>query len=309
MDDVHFAITNSSYGPDIHCVFADYNMDKLIFRIRTKATMFNKLKKKGVPESLDQSDEIYLLKNFQDTILNNIVLRGVNGIKNVQVRQNKNSVIKEDGKYTRKDTWILDTTGTNLLDTLALDYIDSTRTYSNDIREMFNVLGIEAARQNIHNELTEVMEFSDIYINYHHTSLLCDRMTCNKDMVAIFRSGLLSDNVGPIAKATFEVQTEVFLDAARHGEFDHMRGVSANIMCGQHGCYGTSAFQIVLDMKAMQELDSLDIRPPEKNVDEIMQGMEDTQVCSKKQIEIHNNIVNIKKTADSTCTDNYDIGF
>jgi DNA-directed RNA polymerase beta' subunit len=309
MDDVHFAITNSSYGPDIHCVFADYNMDKLIFRIRTKATMFNKLKKKGVPESLDQSDEIYLLKNFQDTIINNIVLRGVNGIKNVQVRQNKNSVIKEDGKYTRKDTWILDTTGTNLLDTLALDYIDSTRTYSNDIREMFNVLGIEAARQNIHNELTEVMEFSDIYINYHHTSLLCDRMTCNKDMVAIFRSGLLSDNVGPIAKATFEVQTEVFLDAARHGEFDHMRGVSANIMCGQHGNYGTSAFQIVLDMKAMQELDSLDIRHPDKNVDEIMQGMEDPSVCSKKQIEIHNNVVNIKKTADATCTDNYDIGF
>ena len=288
MDDVHFAITNSSYGPDIQCVFADYNMDKLIFRIRTKATMFNKLKKKGVPESLDQSDEIYLLKNFQDTILNNIVLRGVNGIKNVQVRQNKNSVIKEDGKYTRKDTWILDTTNllpltskkTCLLDTLALDYIDSTRTYSNDIREMFDVLGIEAARQNIHNELTEVMEFSDIYINYHHTSLLCDRMTCNKDMVAIFRSGLLSDNVGPIAKATFEVQTEVFLDAARHGEFDHMRGVSANIMCGQHGCYGTSAFQIVLDMKAMQELDSLDIRS-DKNVDEIMQGIEDSTVCIK----------------------------
>ena len=309
MDDVHFAITNSSYGPDIHCVFADYNMDKLIFRIRTKATMFNKLKKKGVPESLDQSDEIYLLKNFQDTIINNIVLRGVNGIKNVQVRQNKNSVIKEEGKYTRKDTWILDTTGTNLLDTLALDYIDSTRTYSNDIREMFNVLGIEAARQNIHNELTEVMEFSDIYINYHHTSLLCDRMTCNRDMVAIFRSGLLSDNVGPIAKATFEVQTEVFLDAARHGEFDHMRGVSANIMCGQHGNYGTSAFQIVLDMKAMQELDSLDIRHPDKNVDEIIQGIEDPSVCSKKQIEIHNNVVNIKKTSESTCSDNYDIGF
>jgi len=316
MDDVHYAITNSSYGPDIHCVFADYNMDKLIFRIRTKATMFNKMKKKGVPESLDQSDEIYLLKNFQDTILNNIVLRGVNGIKNVQVRQNKNSVIKEDGKYTRKDTWILDTTNllsvsskkTCLLDTLALDYIDSTRTYSNDIREMFDVLGIEAARQNIHNELTEVMEFSDIYINYHHTSLLCDRMTCNKDMVAIFRSGLLSDNVGPIAKATFEVQTEVFLDAARHGEFDHMRGVSANIMCGQHGNYGTSAFQIVLDMKAMQELDSQDIRQ-DKNVDEIMQAIEDPSICSKKQLEIHNNIINIKKTSESTCSDNYDIGF
>ena len=126
--------------------------------------------------------------------------------------------------------------------------------------------------------------------------------------VPIFRSGLLSDNVGPIAKATFEVQTEVFLDAARHGEIDHMRGVSANIMCGQHGNYGTSAFQIVLDMKSMQELDSQDIRQ-DKNVDEIMKGMEDPSICSKKQLEIHNNIINIKKTSESTCSDNYDIGF
>ena len=44
------------------------------------------------------------------------------------------------------------------------------------------------------------MDFSGIYINYHHISLLCDRMTCNKNMVPIFRSGLLNDNVGPIKK-------------------------------------------------------------------------------------------------------------
>ena len=44
----------------------------------------------------------------------------------------------EEIKYEKKDTWVLDTTGSNLLDTLGLDYIDSTRTYSNDIREMFD---------------------------------------------------------------------------------------------------------------------------------------------------------------------------
>ena len=52
-------------------------------------------------------------------------------------------------------------------------------------------------------QMTEVMEFSGVYINHHHSSLLCDRMTCNKDLVSIFRSGILSDNIGPIAKATF----------------------------------------------------------------------------------------------------------
>jgi DNA-directed RNA polymerase beta' subunit len=75
-------------------------------------------------------------------------------------------------QFVRKDTWILDTTGTNLLDALGLDYIDFERTYSNDIREIYNVLGIEAARQTLYNEIVEVMESSDAYINYHHLNLL-----------------------------------------------------------------------------------------------------------------------------------------
>ena len=324
MDDIHFAISNSLYGQDINCVYSDYNMDKLIFRIRMNSNVFNKSKKRGVSESLDQSDEIYLLKNFQDAILNNIVLRGVNGIKNVMARKLQNavekkdkkdkddSVSKEDGKYVKKDIWMLDTTGSNLLDTLAIDFIDYTRTISNDIKEVFDILGIEAARQMIYNELTEVMEFSDVYINYHHSSLLCDRMTCNKDMVAIFRSGLLNDNTGPIAKGTFEVHTEVFLNAARHAEFDHMRGVSANIMCGQYGYYGTSAFNLVLDMKEFETLDDMivDTTDKETQIDKMFGNEDGTMdLCSKKQLVINNNISNIKQVNTGVCVDEYDPGF
>ena len=311
MDDIHFAISNSQYGNDITCVYSDYNMDKLIFRIRMNSSVFNKTKKKGVASTLDQSDEIYMLKNFQDTLLNNIVLRGISGINNVMARKLQNYVIKEDGKYVKKDIWVMDTTGSNLLEILAVDFIDNKRTYSNDIKEVFDVLGIEAARQVIFNELSEVMEFSDVYINYHHVSLLCDRMTCNKDMVSIFRSGLLNDNVGPIAKATFEVHTEVFLNAARHADFDHMRGVSANVMCGQYGYYGTSAFNLVLDMKALETLDSVNVDTT-NTADKISKlfgkaGKEDE--CSKNKIAIQNNIGNIKKTETGVCNDDYDAGF
>jgi len=312
MDDIHFAITNSQWGNDITCVYSDYNMDKLIFRIRMNSTVFNKTKKRGAAETLDQSDEIYMLKNFQDTLLNNIVLRGISGIKNVLARKLQNYVIKEDGKFNKKDVWVLDTTGSNLLETLAVDFIDYTRTYSNDIKEVFDVLGIEAARQIVFNELTEVMEFSDVYINYHHVSLLCDRMTTNKDMVSIFRSGLLNDNVGPIAKATFEVHTEVFLNAARHADFDHMRGVSANVMCGQYGYYGTNAFGIVLDMKAMETLEDATVDTSNKATEiEKMFGKKDgeSETCSRSQIAIQNNIVNIKRTDDGVCNDEYDAGF
>ena len=314
MDDIHFAIANSDYGKEIQCIFSDFNMDKLIFRIRTNANMFDKkTSKRGVPNPLDQSDDIYLLKNFQDTLLNQIVLRGINGIQNVLPRKLQNIIVKVEDKYIKKDTWVMDTTGSNLLDTLALDYIDSTRTHSNDIKEVFNVLGIEAARQCIHNELVEVMAFAGASINYHHTSLLCDRMTCNKDMVSIFRSGLLNDNVGPIAKATFEVHTEVFLTASRHAEFDHMRGVSANIMCGQQGTYGTNAFQIVLDMKAYEGVQNAPYgrRNVSQEIEKGMaQGQPDELSCT--DIEIQNNIVNVKRMNEnvSVCYDDgYEVGF
>ena len=317
MDDIHFAITNSSYGQEISCVFSDYNMDKLVFRIRMNSNVFGKGKKRGVAENLDQSDEIYLLKNFQDTLLQNIVLRGVTGIRNVLPRKLQNSVVKEDGKFVKKETWILDTTGTNLLETLGLDFIDYTRTYSNDIKEVFNVLGIEAARQTIYNEFVDVMEFSDVYINYHHLSLLCDRMTCNKDMVPIFRTGLLNDNIGPIAKATFEVHTEVLLNAARHGEFDHMRGVSANVMCGQFGYYGTSAFGLVLDLNEMVTLKEAELAIESRDTKEIERAFQLTNSvtadsCSTENIVIKNNIDVMKKNEKvEQCADEdgYDMGF
>lgn len=312
MDDIHFAIKNSHFGNDVNCVYSDYNMDKLIFRIRLNANVFSKNKKKGVAEALDQSDEIYLLRNFQDNLLNNIVLRGINGIENVTPRKLQNMTVKEDGKYVRKDVWVLDTTGSNLLDALGLDFIDNTRTYSNDVKEIFDVFGIEAARQVLYNEFVDVMEFSDVYINYHHLSLLCDRMTNTQNMVSIFRSGILNDDIGPISKSTFEVHTEVLLDAARHGEFDHMRGVSSTVMMGQYGYYGTNAFNLVLDLKEMENLDSAIVNTS-NTVDEIDKMFSvikiDDDACSKSTIEIKNNISTIKHQDAGLCDDDYNIGF
>ena len=313
MDDIHFAITNS-YNNDVSCVYSDYNMNNLVFRIRLNSGVLNKSKKaKGVAETLDQSDEIYLLRNFQETIINNIVLRGVQGIKNVIPRKLQNSVVKEEGKYTKKDTWILDTTGTNLLEVLALDFIDSNRSYCNDIKEIFAVLGIEAARQVIYNEFVEVMEFSDVYINYHHLSLLTDRMTSTQNMVSIFRSGILNDDIGPISKCTFEVHTEVLLDAARHADFDHMRGVSASVMMGQYGYFGTGSFNLVLDIKKMEDMDGLEVNKKDKNeeIEKIFGGLSDnTDICSKTKLEIRNNLTAIKPVDLGDCgDDDYDVGF
>jgi DNA-directed RNA polymerase II subunit RPB1 len=77
-------------------------------------------------------------------------------------------------------------------------------------------------------------------------------------MVSIFRHGINNDSIGPIAKASFEETPEMFLKAARHGELDNMKGVSANIMCGQEGYFGTGSFQTILDIDKFNDIDYKD---------------------------------------------------
>ena len=311
MDDINFTL-NNCYKEEISCIYSDYNSDKLIFRIRMNQVISDKDKKKGRISSLDQSDQIYLLKNFQDKLLQNIILRGVKGINKVIIRKIKDNVIEQNGTYQKQDIWVLDTVGTNLLDVLALNYIDNTRTFSNDIVEVYNVLGIEASRQTIYNELVEVIEFDGTYINYHNFSILCDRMTFTSKMISMCRHGINNDNIGPISKASFEETPEMFLKAARHAELDTMRGISANVMCGQEGFFGTSCFQVVLDIEEMQKLEE---EVKYENIDEetainnefYNETIKDDN-CSIPNLTIINNVNSIK-IKNLGMVNNYNPGF
>ena len=311
MDDVHFAIKNS-HGDDVSCIYADYNADKLVFRLRMNNINGKKpLKPKENP--LDQSDKIYLLKAFQDQLLNNIVLRGLKNISKVTLRKLMDTLHKEDGAYVKKETWVLDTKGTNLMDVLALDYIDVSRTISDDIQEIRSVLGIEAAREALLSEMTGVFENDGTYINYHHLSLLCDRMTASSGMVSIFRHGINNDNIGPIAKASFEETPEMFLKAARHAELDQMRGISANVMCGQEGYYGTSSFQVMLDLPQMiAKMEDVAFQAQNEQA-EIAEAMgsaaADTSACAFEKLTIESNVGSIQKVDLGQGADNYNVGF
>jgi DNA-directed RNA polymerase II subunit RPB1 len=316
MDDVNFTL-KSCYDNQINCVYSDYNADKLIFRIRMKDVLTSGSGKGGKKKvnPLDQSDQIYILKNFQDQLLQNIVLRGIKGIGKVILRKIKDNVRELNGVYKREDIWVLDTIGTNLMDVLGLDYIDNTKTFSNDIVEIYNVLGIEAARQSIYNELADVIEFDGTYINSHNFMVLVDRMTFSSKMISIFRHGINNDNIGPIAKASFEETPEMFLKAARHAELDTMRGVSANVMCGQEGFFGTSSFQVVLDIdQIMKQQETTEYKSVDEQstIEEFFGTKENPDdPCSINKIAINNNVINlsIKNTEDMTSNDDYNPGF
>jgi DNA-directed RNA polymerase II subunit RPB1 len=221
-------------------------------------------------------------------------------------------MVENNGVYKKQDIWVLDTIGTNLLDVLGLDYIDKNRTFSNDIVEIYNVLGIEAARQAIYNELVDVIEFDGTYINYHNFSVLVDRMTFTHKMISIFRHGINNDNIGPIAKASFEETPEMFLKAARHGELDTLRGISANVMCGQEGFFGTSCFQVVLDIEEMQKLEAASeykFVDAEAEIEKFFGEFDNPEdPCGINKLSIQNNVVTIKQV-DMGGDNNYDPGF
>jgi len=133
-------------------------------------------------------------------------------------------------------------------------------------------------------------------------------------MISVFRHGINNDNIGPIAKASFEETPEMFLRAARHAELDPMRGVSANVMCGQKGYFGTNAFQTILDIDKMrQELDKVQEYEEELNVEKyISDGFEmnnTNENCSTNNIKLINNIASLDSYDTGCIDDDYDPGF
>ena len=128
--------------------------------------------------------------------------------------------------------------------------------------------------------------------------MLCDRMTATSKLISIFRHGINNDNIGPIAKASFEETPEMFLKAAKHAELDTLRGVSANVMCGQEGLFGTNCFQVVLDLEEMNKLEET-INYENPNDIEVIEKMfgdvdnPDTK-CSTNKLIIQNNVSSIK---------------
>jgi len=312
MEDIHFTLKNS-YN-NLYCIYSDYNSDNLVFRIRLlKHIQSNSQKKQE--KSLDQSDDIYILKNLQDSILNKLILRGIKDIDKVMIRKITDNVEEIDNKYEKREIWVLDTVGTNLLDILGLEFVDKTKTITNDIQEIYNVLGIEAARQSIFDEFSEAIEFDGGYINYHHLTVLADRMTCSDKMISIFRHGINNDDIGPIAKASFEETPEIFLKAARHGEIDNMRGVSSNIMCGQEGYFGTASFQVVLDFDKVIELNKenseeyIEKTDNDKIIEEFDKNLIDNHPeCDINNLYISNDVNNVKKINMGN-SDDYDLDF
>ena len=238
-----------SFKTDLFVIWSEDNSEKLVIRCRVLGSADKEDDGNGTIE------EDIFLRQLENTMLNSVSLRGVKGINRVFLMENDKITISKDGsiKNGQEKEWVLETDGVNLKTVMCIDGVDFKRTYSNSCVEIFNVLGIEAARAAIMKELRGVIEFDGSYVNYRHLALLCDLMTHRGTLMAITRHGINRADTGALMRCSFEETVEILMEAAAVGEKDDCHGVAENVMFGQMAPMGTGAFEVALDIDMLKD--------------------------------------------------------
>ena len=164
--------------------------------------------------------------------LREIVFKGIEDITRV--------VIRKEELDDSEDEFILYTEGSNLKKVLDIEGVDASRTTCNNIHEIHNNLGIEAAREAIIEETMNTLEEQGLDdVNIRHLMLVADIMTNNGEIESIGRHGISGNKDSVLARAAFEVTVNHLLDAAIHGEVDDLDGVTENVIVGKPIKLGT----------------------------------------------------------------------
>jgi len=139
----------------------------------------------------------------------------------------------------RKEEYIIITAGSNLKKVFELDFVDTERTTTNDIYEISEVLGVEAARQAIMDEVFKVIETQGLNVDIRHIMLVADTMTVSGEIKGITRYGVVSEKASVLARASFETPIKHVINAALKGEVDQLNSVVENVMLNQPVPVGT----------------------------------------------------------------------
>lgn len=270
MDNVERMLVES-FAADMHIIRSQDNARTKVIRMRiVQDSGMDKdavgTEMEAVEENLDEdvdSDDLFL-RRIESEILSRMSLGGMTSIRKVFMRQTKRSSVNPDtGEFQSTEEWVLDTDGVNLLGCMSHHAVDHTRTYSNDICEIFEVLGIEAVRAALLNEIRGVISFDGAYVNHRHLGLLADCMTYRGHVMSITRHGINRVDTGPLMKCSFEETTDILLEAAMAGEKDSCTGVTENILLGQLAPVGTGSFSLLLNESMLKDV----IEPEETDVD------------------------------------------
>jgi DNA-directed RNA polymerase subunit A" len=182
--------------------------------------------------SIVSKDNSYkTLQSMLDSI-RDVKIKGIKGIERAIIRQ-------------EPEGFVIYTEGSNLADVLKLEGVDSSRTSTNGIVEIFEVLGVEAARNAIIREAYRTLQEQGLTVDIRHIMLVADVMTCDGEVKAIGRHGISGKKSSVLARAAFEITSTHLLQAGIIGEVDNLAGVAENIIVGQPVTLGTGAVNLI----------------------------------------------------------------
>ncbi|MEF8783920.1 MAG: DNA-directed RNA polymerase subunit A'' [Haloarculaceae archaeon] len=178
------------------------------------------------PEEPSYRDLLQLVEELRE-----IVFKGIEEISRVVIRKEET----EQG-----EEFVLYTEGSAFGDVLGIEGVDASRTTCNNIHEIHDELGIEAARESLINETMNTLEEQGLDdVNVRHLMLVADMMTNLGTIESIGRHGISGSKESVLARAAFEVTVNHLLDAAIHGEIDDLNGVTENVIVGKPIKLGT----------------------------------------------------------------------
>ena len=187
-----------------------------------------------------RKDADVILEHLRNTVPN-IVVAGIPTIPRALI-----SYPPSDRKKEFKNSQIvIYVEGTGMLDVMGIDGIEGTTVKNNNVMEVVSVLGIEAARKTIINEIQYTMSQHGMTIDARHTMLLADCMTNRGEVLGITRFGIAKMKESVLMLASFEKTTDHLFDAALHGREDLVTGVSESIIMGIPMPTGTGMFKLM----------------------------------------------------------------
>jgi DNA-directed RNA polymerase subunit A" len=182
--------------------------------------------------SFSNIDSIGALFKLRDKILN-AKIKGIKGIKRAIVQK-------------RGDEYVIITDGSNLAGVLGIKGIDISKIETNNIREIEEVFGIEAAREMIVREISKVLAEQGLDVDIRHILLVADVMTRTGVVKQIGRHGVTGEKSSVLARAAFEVTVKHLLDAAARGDLEEFKGVVENIIIGHPIKLGTGMVELTM---------------------------------------------------------------
>jgi len=214
------------------------DVESILDRLKKVKNIEAKVEGDSIAVSL--SHPSYLaLQGVIDTI-RNLKIRGIDGIKRVIVR-------------SENEGFVLYTEGSNFKEIMQIDGIDKSRTTTNDIEEMYEVLGIEAARNAVINEAYNTLREQGLVVDMRHIMLVADTMTFDGDIRAVGRHGIAGEKPSVLARAAFELTVDHLLEAGIKGSVDELRGVSENIVVGKPINLGTGGVKLIFKADGKKE--------------------------------------------------------